>query len=354
MDVPEDPLYDKPCSPSEDIRCYWANLLLRYMPMFILFIGTIGNILNVVLLSRKAFRDKPVFLLLFLSVFDFFFLWATVPWRVLGMFYDIQYYDVSPILCKINAWIGVFSASASLWTMAVVSVDRAVVVLSHAQRNVLQNRNKNLAILCFVVSVMLAMTGTMVLFGHTNENPSEGPLDRSSSATTTNCFYISAEFGSDVPLVLTIAFVFQLIIPVLAVVIANVILLTYFCKRRKLFANSRSTDSQTNVLLLLTNFLLVTVIPFSVVNYSLARLHGSDNFISPNLAILKTLAMNLMLSNFSLNFLFFFLGGVMFRKEMKRMLEETKLFCWKRSTSNPSQTQTSRINSQTTSGRRRY
>ena len=280
MDI-EKILFDKPCSPVDDVRCYLSNSLLTFLPMFILLMGTFGNIINVVLLSRKTFREKPVFLLLFLSVFDFLTLWTTIPWRVLGMYYDINYYDLSPIFCKLNAWMSVFSASASLWKMAIVTVDRSVVVLSHTQRNVRQNRNKNLAILSCIVFILLVVNGVMTLYGHREEETSE-ILDRNTSSVTRNCFYISAEFESDVPLLVTIAVVFQLFIPVLSVVIGNVILLTYFCKRRKMFSNSNSTDSQTKVLLLLTNFLLITSIPFGAVSFSLARLHGYDNFIPPN------------------------------------------------------------------------
>ena len=339
MDV-EDSLYDKPCRPDDDSRCYWANSLVHVLPTILLPIGTFGNILNVALLSRKTFRNKPVFLLMFLSIFDFFCLWTTIPWRTLDFYFGIRYYDISPTFCKLNAWISIFSASASFWIMGIVSINRSVVVFARTQLDPLQNRNQNLVIMFCVVLVVLVISGVWVWFGHTDEDPFEF-LDRNNSSMTKNCFYISSEFESNLPHVLTAGLVFQLFIPVLAVLIGNVTLMTYFCKRRRLFANSQSTDSQTKVLLLLTNYLLIAVIPFGIVNFLLARLHGNDNFISPNLAILKALAMCLILSNYALNFLFFFLGGTMFRKEMKLMLDEARLFSFKHPTSRDTEMQTS-------------
>ena len=377
--------FEKPCGPADDVRCYWSHWLMVVLPLFLLVIGTFGNILNVALLSRKTFREKPVFLLLFLSVFDFLVLWTTIPWRSLKMIYDIDYYEISSIFCKINSWMSIFSGSASLWVMAIVSIDRSVVVMSHSQRNVRQNRNKNLALLGCVVTIVLILSGVMALYGHTDEeltdvldrntsvadlldrnmsaaelldrntpasdilnhntsaadllnlntsaadlldrNTSAADLlDRNMSSGTQTCFYVSAEFEKSVPHVVSIALLFELIIPSLAVVIGNIILLTYFCKRRRMFANSQNTDSQTKVLLLLTNFLLITVIPFGITNFVQVWLYGKDNFTPPNLAVVKAVTASLMLSNYALNFLFFFLGGQMFRKEMKLMLEEVKSF----------------------------
>ena len=181
--------------------------LLTFLPMFIPLIGTFGNILNMELLSRKTFREKPVFLLLFLSVFDFFTLWTMIPWCVLGMYYGINYCYMFPNFCKISACISVFSVSASFWKMAIVTVDRSVVVLSHTQRNVRQNRNKNLAILSCIVFILLVVNGVMTFYGHREEETSE-ILDCNMSSVTHNHFNISAEFESDVPFLVNIAVVF--------------------------------------------------------------------------------------------------------------------------------------------------
>ena len=192
MSILFDLTIDKLCIPVEDSMCQFTKWMLIIVPVSLLIFGTFGNILNIALLSREGFRIKPLFVLFFMSVFDVLFLWALVPFAFLSMAFGIKANDISPILCKLNAWTGTSSCFCSLWTLALVSIERANSVLFYIRRDPLKSRNRNIVILLVIVGLIFTMNG-FIIFGYKYSSFVE--LEHINvSRNLSNCNLVSSDF----------------------------------------------------------------------------------------------------------------------------------------------------------------
>lgn len=96
----------------------------RYVPMPLLFFGIIGNILNVLIFTRKIFRHNICVNYFFAStIFNFFAIIVGLLPRLLnGYGYDRS--QSSAILCKLRFFISYHSGYTSAWFISLACVER--------------------------------------------------------------------------------------------------------------------------------------------------------------------------------------------------------------------------------------
>jgi len=96
----------------------------RYIPIPLLFFGTIGNILNILVFTRKIFRNNIcVVYFLASTIFDsFVIIFSLLPRLLNGFNSDPSQY--SAVLCKLRFFITYFSGYTSAWFISLACIER--------------------------------------------------------------------------------------------------------------------------------------------------------------------------------------------------------------------------------------
>jgi len=96
----------------------------RYLPIPLLFFGTIGNILNILVFTRKTFRNNIcVAYFMASTIFDsFIIIFSLLPRLLAGFNSDPSQY--SAVLCKLRFFITYFAGYTSAWFISLACVER--------------------------------------------------------------------------------------------------------------------------------------------------------------------------------------------------------------------------------------
>ncbi|CAF1666503.1 unnamed protein product, partial [Adineta ricciae] len=103
--------------------------LIRYGSLFLLIVGTFGNIVSFIIFSYGTLRKSSTFrYLALLSLMDLLVLYS----GLLDLFLMIEYggtfslRSLSPISCRLHTFITYWSQHSSSWILSFISVDRAI------------------------------------------------------------------------------------------------------------------------------------------------------------------------------------------------------------------------------------
>jgi len=103
--------------------------LVRYGSIFLLIVGTFGNVLSFIIFSHGALRKSSTFrYLALLSLMDLLVLYS----GLLDLFLTIEYggafslRNLHPITCRLHTFITYWSQHSSSWILSFISVDRAI------------------------------------------------------------------------------------------------------------------------------------------------------------------------------------------------------------------------------------
>jgi hypothetical protein len=96
----------------------------RYVPIPFLFFGTIGNILNILVFTRRIFRNNIcVSYFLASTIFDSFVIIVGLLPRLFSGF-DIDPSQYSAVLCKLRFFITYFAGYTAAWFISLACVER--------------------------------------------------------------------------------------------------------------------------------------------------------------------------------------------------------------------------------------
>lgn len=103
--------------------------LVRYGSIFLLVVGTFGNILSFVIFSQSNLRKSSTFrYLALLSLMDLLVLYS----GLLDLFLTVEYdgafslRNLNPLTCRLHTFITYWSQHSSSWILSFISVDRAI------------------------------------------------------------------------------------------------------------------------------------------------------------------------------------------------------------------------------------
>ncbi|CAF3979408.1 unnamed protein product [Rotaria sordida] len=103
--------------------------LVRYGSIFLLVVGTFGNVLSFIIFSQGTLRKSSTFrYLALLSLMDLLVLYS----GLLDLFLTIEYgiafslRNLNPITCRLHTFITYWSQHSSSWILSFISVDRAI------------------------------------------------------------------------------------------------------------------------------------------------------------------------------------------------------------------------------------
>lgn len=114
----------------EDFSTYVASQIIwKYMSPSLIIIGTIANILAIIVLLRKNLRHSTtMFYLTVLSIGDILVLYTGLLRNWLRFAFDTDLRDFSNFGCKLHVFLVYFSLDFSTWILVAVTIDRCISV----------------------------------------------------------------------------------------------------------------------------------------------------------------------------------------------------------------------------------
>jgi hypothetical protein len=129
----------------------------RYFGIFIFFIGTIGNIFNILVLSKKELRSNPcAWLFLMSSIMSISTFFSGLTTRILSG-WQLDYSTTNRFLCKLRGLVAFGSLNATFWLIALATIDRwlsSSILTSRRQKSTLKNAQRGTI---FIISLSFGL-----------------------------------------------------------------------------------------------------------------------------------------------------------------------------------------------------
>jgi hypothetical protein len=120
---------------SKNINVDWLQL---FFLILILVLGVVGNILIILVYSRKNYKKySSILWLQFLAMADGFAVFMTLPYIFSG--FQINLFEYSSFTCKIFYFYQYFSPAVSSWFLFIVNIERYTSI-KHRNKKVFSNK----------------------------------------------------------------------------------------------------------------------------------------------------------------------------------------------------------------------
>ena len=315
-----------------------SEVIWKVVPPVLILFGSIGNILSIVVLTRKSIRNSATALYLtFLAFSDILVLYTGLlrQWIFYVFEYDIRH--LSEAVCKIHLWLVYTSLDFSAWILMALTMERVMATWWPFRARRLCSR-LNAAVLIMAILFLLLAINSHFMYGMTHETNVD---ENGTVSTVENCLAVNEGYIDFLRKVWSwIDFGMFCLFPLSVIVVGNICILANVMRsQRRLSAVSlqqeetrsrrRSSSgrggkfsSLTAMLLVLNTVFLITTLPISVYNIGYNHwVYTSNHQTIASLELWWAIVNMLMYTNNSVNFLLYCLSGSRFRKEAK------KLFC---------------------------
>ncbi|XP_067667594.1 FMRFamide receptor-like [Haliotis asinina] len=305
-----------------------------FCPPVLLILGTIGNVLSIIVLNRKSMRDSTVSIYLTaLSVMDILVLYTGLLRQWLRVVIQLDIRFISEMSCKVHIWMVYFTLDMSVWLLVSVTVERFVSVMFPYTVKKYYTRCTAFVNIA-VITVLLLALNSHFLYGL-------GDVQMTLGGTTNieRCASLWEgydHFQSRVWPWIDLC-VFSLI-PLTVLIIANISIVQKVVSRKRntrrinpvvltITTNheryqDKKTSSMTMMLLALNVVFFVCTAPISV--YLIGEPYWKVD--SPPrreavMSLLWAISNTLMYTNNSVNFLLYCISGSRFRNALKEMFQ---------------------------------
>ena len=307
---------------------YKAGIIIwkTVSPILIIF-GTCGNILSIVVLTRKSIRKSTTAIfLIFLTFSDLCVLYTGLFRQWLIYLIDIDIRHLSEAFCKIHTWLVYSSLDFSAWIIISVTLERIIAVWCPYSHN--SKCSRQTAIVCIIMLLIFVLS--------LNAHLLYGMVDKASGIIEQTCSSIDEDYSNFFRSVWSwMDLCMFCLIPFAVIVFGNSIILF------KLFQRSRTSNKQdrnrehhhghhhhhnhhssmTAMLCTLNTVFFITTLPISIYNIGYTYWYSTlDQHSIAKLELWWSVVNMLMYTNNALNFLLYSLSGSRFRKELKRVV----------------------------------
>ncbi|XP_071080929.1 probable G-protein coupled receptor 139 [Haliotis cracherodii] len=298
-----------------------AHLLWTIISPILLLLGTIGNLLSIVVLTRKAMRKSNMSkYLTCLAVADLAVLYVGLlrEWVLHGFKEDIR--DVHPVVCKIHAWLTYSSLHTSAWIQVSVTIERTVFVWRPLRYRIFCTKRVATISVGIVISICLLLNSHFLIFlEHTETDPGVYECDY---VKTAEYFHHNVFHWIDLCV--------WCIVPVVVHLVCNILIIYRLRTHARTMARHDSTpgadgsrqslvSSMTTMLLSLNLVYLLCTLPVSVFFVGERNWKNSSPGAEAEAQreLIKACVSLLMYLNNSTNFITCFIKGKRFRKEAR-------------------------------------
>lgn len=123
----------------------------RCLASFIFIFGSVGSILNCLVLSKRILRSNPCALLLLISsIVDLISILIGLPSRILAG-WNLDPTSTTSSICKIRAFVVFSTRTMAAWFVAIASIDRWLISSTHVHRRHMSNLKNMKRPACFII-----------------------------------------------------------------------------------------------------------------------------------------------------------------------------------------------------------
>ncbi|UJR11034.1 hypothetical protein I4U23_015218 [Adineta vaga] len=127
--------------------------LCRYIGPFLLFIGTIGCLLNILVFSRKSLRKNPCsFYLIAYNIADLLYIYCALLFLIISIGYQIDPTTVNLIFCRLRLYTALLFHGLSQFYLILASIDRVLITSRHALTR--RRSNRRLAFISIAIGTL--------------------------------------------------------------------------------------------------------------------------------------------------------------------------------------------------------
>lgn len=310
--------------------------LWRTVPCVQLLIGTFGNIMNVVILSRRRIRKySTTVYLICLAVADLTILWTMTFPKMLQYGFDIYVRAENEVLCRVLPWLSYSAGSYSVLLLAAVTIERLILTRwpVYARSNL--NRRKSFTAALSILVFTSALSAHLP-FGYQIQI---SQLNISNETTRVPiCSYVSEEYRVfyKTAWAWTIFF-FLNVVMILLIAIGNGTILITLCQQKKKLLQATATydkqpskdnrfnrsKSSTKMVFVISLSFILTTLPHTIYRVisglRISRGDGDDAVEK----LQDTVTILLLYCTFTFNFLLYCVSGSVFKEELRAFLSET-------------------------------
>ena len=306
---------------------YKAGIIIwKTVPPVLITFGTCGNILSIVVLTRKSIRKSTTAIfLIFLTFSDLCVLYTGLFRQWLIYLIDIDIRHFSEVFCKIHTWLVYSSLDFSAWIIISVTLERIIAVWCPYSHNTKCSRQT--AIVCIITLLIFVLS--------LNAHLLYGMVDKESGIIEQKCSSVDEDYSNFFRAVWSwMDLCMFCLIPFAVIVFGNsIILFKLFQRRRTSNQEDRNRElnhdhhhqhrhsSMTAMLCTLNTVFFITTLPISMYNIGYTYWYSTqDQHTIAKLELWWSVVNMLMYTNNALNFLLYSLSGSRFRKELKRVV----------------------------------
>ncbi|XP_045215141.2 probable G-protein coupled receptor 139 [Mercenaria mercenaria] len=321
---------------------YKAGILIwKIIPPILIILGTVGNGLSILVLTRRSIRTSTTALFLTVLAFsDLVVLYSGLLRQWLIYLFDIDVREISQFGCKLNIWLVYSSLDFSAWILVGVTLERVVSAwLPHSAQTLCSRRSA--AGLIISLGIFILAFNAHLLYGMVFKYT----FDHSGHAELQKCVEVNNRykdfFNVTWPWIDLCAFC---LIPLTVIVMGNwFIVFKLINSQRRVHSrvvpssavNGRGPtttpgpcgkpSSATAMLFTLNIVFLFSTLPISIYNIGyIYWTEGANERDHAQLDLWWAIVNMLMYVNNSINFFLYCLSGAKFRREAIR------IFCpWK-------------------------
>lgn len=315
-------------------ECYIAYWMWRILPLIFITVGTVGNVLNILVLTSKNLRQKSASVyLMFLACSDLTSIWTGMFNETIYSLFEIKIVDLSAVTCGLIEWLIYTAGVFSVWLLTLVTIER---VLSTKVPHLVKGRltpTKSVTASTIVLLFAACLCGHLVYgneyiggFPYQVGNMTVYvPGECTHRSKTYSVFYnntwahLLSFFGTFLPT---------------SIIISGNIVIIVSLRNRKIAPNSLTEFAQARVqitlrqqaklLFALSVTLLLATISFSTYRVILDYTATGEPRTLARFQLYTICAYSAVWMNFSCNFILYCMTGVLFRREWKKIFHGIK------------------------------
>lgn len=288
----------------------WATI-----PTVQIVFGTFGNILNVIILSRKKMKKIPtsVFLMC-LSVADMATLWTLPIPKMFRIVLDFDVRSYSEVLCRSSHLINNAAGGFSVWLLVILTMERMIMTRLplHARNKFTSQKSTIIAVGTLITTILLSCHYG---FGYKIQITS---VDSSNGTTVQlSCQYLPRVSKFYKTTWRYAVLIVNIVIPAALIIVGNATILVSLLKQKKMFATvipggdcqranshrSSKETSATKLIFVISACFILTTLPQVTNRVLKPNRQPTDKAGEVRQLLLDDLLHMLFFCNFSINFL---------------------------------------------------
>ena len=315
----------------EEKKRYNYNIsqqMWKYIPPIIIVLGTVGNILSILVMLRKRFRRTTMcFYLIALAIADMLVLYCSLLPKSLERYLSTRFLRHSDFLCKTWNFLIIYVSHIAPWIIVCLTSERFVAVIFPHYCQVLFTQARAAVALAFAILILLIFDLHYFWTHHLSTMIGE-------AGTTKVCgMYIMQHYNFMVNIWPWVDMALFSLVPIALIIVGNISIciklgLAHY-NRRNLGASTNQSRNQsklistTIILVSISLLFIVSTLPVTIWQIQAwIGIRDEDAWVEAQITIAAVGLLQYL--NNACNFVLYCLSGKQFRKELITMFTRNR------------------------------